>query len=72
MRKNKICKLEEGKVPDLPSLEYLNIRMNDLSKTPSLRLLSNYRNLRRLVTINCPLLPEPSGDIRMELQLLFP
>lgn len=72
LRKNAIVSLEEDKLPDLPSLEYLNIRENELADTSCLQTLKKYPSLQKLGAQDCPLNPEPSGDVRKEILMVLP
>lgn len=55
LRRNKIAKIEEEGLPELPSLEYLNLRSNQIPDLDNMhRLIEKYyESLRDLNVINC-------------------
>lgn len=59
LRRNKIEKIEEEGVPELPALEYLNLRSNKVKDSPSInfehmvRLFGYFPTLKDLNVINC-------------------
>lgn len=53
LRHNKIAKIEE-EMPDLPQLEYLNLRTNAIPDLDNLFRLFIFANLKSINVLNCP------------------
>jgi Leucine-rich repeat (LRR) protein len=53
LRHNKIAKIEE-EMPDLPALEYLNLRTNAVPDLDNLFRLFSFANLKSINVLNCP------------------
>ena len=55
MRHNKIDKIEEEGLPELPALEYLNLRTNKIASMEEFCRLFQYTTLKDINILNCPL-----------------
>ena len=53
LRRNKIDKIDD-EIPELPALEYLNLRSNKIPDMKNLEKLFVFPNLKDINVINCP------------------
>lgn len=72
LRKNTIAGFEIKDLPDLPSLNYLNFRENEVSDAASVGNLKVYPMLSKVVVADNPIKPEPSGDVKKEILVVLP
>lgn len=72
LRKNPISSLQQGTLPDLPELEYLNLRDCGLTDPTDFTALQKYEQLHTLSTQECPVSAEPTGDSRKETLVALP
>lgn len=56
LRHNKITKIEEEGLPDLPALEYLTLRTNNVAEWQDfVNLVKGFATLKDINILNCPL-----------------
>ena len=72
LRKNTFNTLEAEKLPDLPSLAYLNFRENEFVEISKFELLRKYKSLSKIVVTDNPVKPDPSGDVKKEVLIVLP